>query len=263
MLKRMFGREKVVIGMVHLLPLPGSPRWGGDLSRVLEAARRDAMALEKGGVDGIIVENFGDAPFPKGPIEPHTLAAMTIVAKAVKDTVSIPVGINVLRNDSRSAMAIAYAIGGSFIRVNVHTGVMITDQGIIEGDAYRTLRYRGLLGTDVKIFADVLVKHAFPFGEKAIGELAIDTAERGLADALIVTGSRTGEPVDIRRLVEVKEAVPRLPVFVGSGVDESNVTELLSVADGVIVGTSLKEGGVITNPVDEARVRKLLALVAL
>jgi hypothetical protein len=263
MLKRIFGKEKVVLGMVHLLPLPGSPRWSGDLSSVLEAARRDALALERGGMDGVIIENFGDAPFAKGPVEPHTIATMTMVAKAVKDVVNIPVGINVLRNDSRSALAIAYAIGGSFIRVNVHTGVMITDQGIIEGDAYRTLRYRRLLGADIKIFADVLVKHAFPFEERAIGELAIDTAGRGLADALIVTGSRTGEPVDIRRLVEVKEAVPQLPVLVGSGVDESNVTEFLSVADGVIIGTSLKEGGVITNPVDEARVRKLLALVAL
>jgi membrane complex biogenesis BtpA family protein len=260
-LEQMFGAPKYVIGMVHLLPLPGSPRWAGEVSEVLERAVADARALEAGGIDGLIVENFGDAPFCKGRAEAHTVSAMTLAVAAVREAVGIPVGVNVLRNDSKSALAIACVTGASFIRVNVHTGVMVTDQGFIEGDAYGTMRYRRQLGADVKILADVLVKHAAPLGQQSIERAAKDTAYRGLADALVVTGSGTGEPTEMEDLVRTKEAVPEIPVLVGSGVHEDNVAQLLSVADGVIVGTSLKQGGVTTNPIDEKRVARLMAVV--
>lgn len=260
-LKLLFGTPKYVIGMVHLLPLPGSPRWNTGMREVLERAVADAKALEGGGIDGLIVENFGDAPFCKGRVEAHTVAAITLALAAVRDAVRIPVGVNVLRNDSRSAMAIASVIGANFIRVNVHVGAMVTDQGIVEGNAQDTMRYRRELGADVKVLADVMVKHAAPLGDQPIEQVARDTAYRGLADAVIVTGSGTGEPANIEGLARIREAVPDVPVLVASGVQEGNVAELLSLADGVIVGTSLKEGGITANPVDKTRVAKLMATV--
>ncbi len=260
-LEQMFGTPKYVLGMVHLLPLPGSPRWAGAMPEVLDRAVADAQALEAGGVDGLIVENYGDIPFAKGRVEAHTVSAMTLAVAAVGNAVGIPVGVNVLRNDGRSALAIAAVAGAGFMRVNVHTGVMVTDQGIVEGDAYETVRCRRQLGVDIKILADVFVKHATPLGMQSIEQAARDTAYRGLADALIVTGSGTGEPTEMGDVLRVREAVPDVPLLVASGVDKGNVAPLLSVADGVIVGTSLKQGGVTTNPVDEKRVAGLMAVV--
>jgi membrane complex biogenesis BtpA family protein len=261
-LEEIFDAPKYVVGVVHLLPLPGAPRWGGEMSQVLDNAVADARAMEDGGVNGLIVENFGDAPFCKDRVEAHTVSAMTLAVAAVRAAVSIPVGINVLRNDSRSALAIAAVTGASFIRVNVHTGAMLTDQGLIEGQAYETIRYRKELGVEIKILADVLVKHAVPLGDQALEQAAKDTVYRGLADALIVTGSGTGEPTAREDVLRTKEAVPDYPVLVGSGVHEGNVVEVLSLANGVIVGTSLKEDGIVTNPVDQARVASLVAAVS-
>jgi membrane complex biogenesis BtpA family protein len=261
-LMRLFGTSKYVVGMVHLLPLPGSPRWAGKMDDVLERAVADAQALESGGVNGLIVENFGDVPFCKGRVEAHTVAAMTLAVTAVREAVGIPLGVNVLRNDSKSAMAIASVTGASFIRVNVHSGAMVTDQGLIEGEAYETMRYRRAMGAETKVLADVLVKHATPLGDQSIAQAARDTAYRGLADALIVTGAGTGEATEIEDVERAKEAVPDFPVLVGSGVHQGNVVNLLSVADGVIVGTGLKEEGIATNPVDRRRVGTLTAVVA-
>jgi len=260
-LEELFGARKYAIGMVHLLPLPGSPRWAGAMDQVLERAVCDAQALARGGMDGLIVENFGDAPFCKDRVEPHTVSAMTLAVAVVRDAVQIPVGVNVLRNDSRSAIAIAAVTGASFIRVNVHTGAMVTDQGIVEGRACDTVRYRRELGAEVKLLADVLVKHASPLGALSIEQAARDAAYRGLADAVIVTGVGTGQPTEVEDVIRAREAVPDYPVLVGSGVHEGNLAKLLAVADGVIVGTSLKEGGVASNPVDETRVADLAALV--
>ena len=261
-LELLFGTSKYVIGMVHLLPLPGSPRWAGQISNVLERATSDAQALEEGGIEGLIVENLGDAPFSKGRVEARTISAMTLAVEAVRNVVNVPVGVNVLRNDSKSAIAIAAITGADFIRVNVHTGAMITDQGIVEGNAYETMRYRKELGAEIKVFADVFVKHAVPLGNQSIEQAARDTAYRGLADAIVVTGAGTGERTSVEDVVRAGKAVPDFPVLVGSGVDEENIAELLSVADGVIVGTSLKEDGVTTNPVDKTRVVKLMALAS-
>ena len=191
-----------------------------------------------------------------------TTSAMTLAVEAVRDVVNIPVGVNVLRNDSKSAIAIASVTGANFIRVNVHTSAMITDQGIIEGNAYETVRYRRELGADIKVFADVLVKHAIPLGNQSIEQAAKDTVYRGLADAVIVTGIGTGETTDLEDVARARKAVPDFPVLVGSGVHEENIVKLLSIADGVIVGTSLKEGGVITNSVDITRVAQLMTLVS-
>ena len=152
----LFPARKVFIGVVHLLPLPGSPRWCGDINRVLSRAEEEAVTLERGGADGIIVENFGDAPFRIGRVGSETVAAMTLAVQRVRQVVDLPVGINMLRNDALSALAVAAVTGAGFIRVNVHYGVMAADEGLVHGEAFETLRQRRALGVDVKILADVL-----------------------------------------------------------------------------------------------------------
>ena len=251
---------KEIIGVVHLPPLPGSPGWKGDLDSVVEHALRDTEALARGGIDGVIFENFGDVPFLRGPVPPETVAAMAVVIESVANNVEVPFGVNVLRNDPVAALGLAYATGGEFIRVNVHTGVMVTDQGIIEGRAEDTVRRRSALAAPVKLLADVLVKHAVPLGEQNIQDAAKAAVYRGMADAVIVTGSFTGEEADLSDVKSVKEVVPQgTPVLVGSGVTEENIGNYLEWADGVIVGTSFKSNGVVSNPVDPERVARLVA----
>ncbi|MEE9247499.1 MAG: BtpA/SgcQ family protein [Dehalococcoidia bacterium] len=261
MLQPIFGVFKVVIGVVHLLPLPGSPGWQGDFNKVLARARSDAEALASGGVDGIIVENFGDVPFEKDRVGPETVASLALAVSDVQRVVKLPLGINVLRNDPLAALAVACVTGARFIRVNVHTGAMVTDQGIIEGRSAETLRYRRVLAVGVEIFADVLVKHGVPLGNQSLGDTARATVERGRADALIITGPFTGEAADHDDVAAVREVVPGIPILVGSGITEANVNEYLAHADGVIVGTSIKVGGIVDNPVDPDRVARLMKRV--
>ncbi|HIE50775.1 MAG TPA: BtpA/SgcQ family protein [Armatimonadetes bacterium] len=257
-LRDLFGVDKPLIGMVHLQPLPGSPRYAGDFDWVVEQAQAEARALVAGGMDGLLFENYHDVPFCKERVGPETVAAMAVVVREVGRAVSRPYGVNVLRNDALAALAVAAVGGAQFIRVNVHLGAMLTDQGLVEGRAYETLRYRQGLAPGVKIFADVLVKHALPLGSPTLAQAARDAAYRGLADALIVSGPRTGEPCDPSDLVQVRAAVPEVPLLVGSGVRVDNVATLLALADGAIVGTSLKEEGDVNRPVDERRVRELV-----
>ncbi len=261
MLTDLFGSARVLIGVVHLLPLPGSPRWEGGMDVVLSRARSDAEALARGGCHGVIVENFGDAPLAKGRVGPHTVSAMTVAASAVREVLDVPLGINVLRNDAAAALAIAHVTGARFVRVNVHTGAVVADEGVIEGRAHETLRYRRELGADIRIFADVLVKHAAPIGDQDLGRAARTAVERGLADAVIVSGPMTGELTSPGDVAAAKEMVPDVPVLVGSGVTEDNVEELMRVADGAIVGTSLKRDGVVTNRVDQERVARIARLL--
>jgi len=170
----------------------------------------------------------------------------------------LPIGFNVLRNDARAALALCAACGGDFIRVNVHSGAMLTDQGLIEGDAYNTLRYRKVIAPDAGIFADVHVKHAVPLGDWSLEDAARDTVERGLADALIVSGVGTGQPADIADLERVRRVCPAVKLLLGSGVTLDNVKNYLRHADGVIVGSSLKRNGKLSNPVDAKRVAALV-----
>lgn len=250
-------RYKLFIGVVHLKPLPGSPRWAGDLEAIIDFAVADARAYERGGVDAVIIENFGDAPFTKSNVSVETVSAMTAAGRAVREGVKLPIGFNVLRNDARAALALCAACSGSFVRVNVHTGAMLTDQGIIEGDAYNTIRYRQRLCPDVQLFADVHVKHAVPLGDFTIEESAHDTLERGLADALIISGTGTGVAADIGDVERVRRACPKAKILLGSGFTAQNATKFLEFADGAIVGTSLKVAGKLHNPVDPKRVAEL------
>jgi membrane complex biogenesis BtpA family protein len=253
----------LVFGVVHLLPLATSPRFTSR-ALVLERALADTDALVSGGVDGLIVENFGDAPFYRDHVPPSTIAEMTaIIARLRAEIGAAPkIGVNVLRNDGAAALSIAAATGASFVRVNVLSGVMFADQGQIEGRAAELLRLRRALEAEIEIFGDVAVKHALPPPGFSISQAAKDTAYRALADALIVTGTGTGEACELEDLRTVRKAVPDRPLFVGSGVTAQNIGQISSDADGVIVGTSLKRDGRVTEPVDPARVRELISRAA-
>jgi hypothetical protein len=250
-------QRPLLIGVVHLRPLPGSPRWVGDMEAILAAAVADARAYERGGADAVVVENFGDVPFTKDAVPPETISAMAAAGRAVREAVKLPLGFNVLRNDAHAALALCAACGGSFIRVNVHTGAMVTDQGVIEGRAFETLRRRATLCPHVKILADVHVKHAAPLAPLPIEIAARDTLERGLADALVVSGTGTGVATDLRDVERVREACPKAPILIGSGITAGNARDYLAFANGVIVGSSLKKPGGVHRPVDERRVAAL------
>jgi uncharacterized protein len=257
-LRRLLGAEQFVIGMVHLPPLPGALGHAG-MGAVLDAARRDAAALAGGGVHGVMVENFGDAPFFPDGVPPETVAALALAVAAAREACGLPVGVNVLRNDARATLGIAAASGAAFVRVNVHTGAMLTDQGWISGRAHETLRARAALGADVAILADVLVKHAVAPPGLTAGDAARDAWERGRADALVVTGAATGSAADLARLGEVRAAVPGALLLAGSGVTASSAAAIRAHADGAIVGSAFMAGGRAGQRVEGARVRELMA----
>lgn len=257
MKSRFHTHHKLLIGVVHLQPLPGSPRWRGDLETVIDFAVNDARAYERGGAHALFIENFGDVPFTKGCVAPETIAAMAAAGRAVRAAVKLPIGFNVLRNDAHAALALCAVCGGEFIRVNVHTGAMLTDQGLIEGNAYETLRYRQRICPSTQIFADVHVKHAVPLGNSTIEDAARDTVERGMVNALIVSGAGTGLEADLADVERVRRTCPATKVLLGSGVRLENVRDFLPVADGFIVGSSLKLNGRLSNPVDARRVAAL------
>lgn len=251
-----FGR-RCVFGMVHLWALPGAPSFGGSMEAVIEAAMADARAVREGGGDGLVFENFGDRPFFRGRVPPETVAGMTRAVAAVAAEVRMPFGVNVLRNDARSALAVAAATGAAFVRINVHTGAMLTDQGIIEGEAAETLRVRAGIAPGVAIFADHLVKHAVPLAPIDALQAAKDLRHRGMADALIVSGVETGSAPDVARFAQLRDTLPDAPLILGSGLTADNAGSF-GAADGAIVGTAIKRGGEVSQPVDVARVAAIV-----
>ena len=257
-LAAILGVNKAVIGMVHLRALPGSPRWAGSMEAVVQAALADARALADGGADALLVENYGDMPFTTGRVDSATVAGMAVVIGEIKRAVTLPIGVNVLRSDALSALAVAAAVGGRFVRVNVHVGAVVADQGILESGAYDSLRYRRLLGLDIRILADVQAKHGMPLAPIPLEQEARDCVSRGLADGLVVSGAATGEPTPMNDLKRVRGAVPHVPLLVGSGATPETAAALLSIADGLIVGTAVKRDGILGNPVDPGRVKRLV-----
>jgi membrane complex biogenesis BtpA family protein len=249
---------KLLIGVIHLLPLPGSPRFGGGVQAILDGAVADAVAYEKGGASAVIIENFGDTPFTAGSVAPETIASMAHAGAAIRAAIRLPIGYNVLRNDARAALGLAAACDGCFIRVNVHTGAMLTDQGIIQGRAYETVRTRAHLCRQTQILADVHVKHAVPLGSESLQDAARDAWERGQADALIVSGGGTGLPALTSDVEAVRKICPKAPLLIGSGFNVENARDFLPWITGAIVGSSLKKNGRLNNPVDSARVKTLV-----
>ena len=257
-LNQIFPTKNPIIGVVHLLPLPTSARWGGSLKAVIERAEQEATALAAGGIDGIIVENFFDAPFTKDQVNPAVISAMTLIVDRLMNLVVVPVGINLLRNDAKGALAIAYCVNAQFIRVNVLNGIMATDQGLIEGNAHEILRFRRELGSDIAIFADVLVKHARPLGTPNLTTAVQDTIERSLADAVILSGWATGSPPTLEDLELATAAAKGTPVLIGSGANWDNIGQLMQAADGAIVASSLKRQGMIHETIDPIRVAQFI-----
>lgn len=244
---------KHLVGVIHLPPLPGSPKSALSAAECARSAAEDARALEAAGFDAIVVENFGDAPFFATKVPAITVAAMTACAIAVRDAApNRKLGINVLRNDAESALSIAVASGASFVRINVHIGARVTDQGVIQGDAATTLRLRRALGGEnVAIWGDVDVKHSAPLGPpRPLEQEVEDLTKRGGAEVVLVTGEGTGKGVDVAKLERVKRAAGTSPVLVASGATIATLPALAKVSDGVIVGTALREGYVPGGPID-------------
>jgi len=260
----LFGTPKAIIGVIHSLALPGSPSYEGATVEDLAAfAIEEAERYARGGVDGLILENHGDIPFSKPEdIGPETVAAMSVLAQRVRARVALPLGINMLANAAVGALATAHASGSEFIRVNQWANAYVANEGFIEGPAAKAMRYRSWIHAKrIKVFADVHVKHGAHaiVADRSIPELARD-AEFFDADVVIATGQRTGHAATVGEVTEIAYGT-RLPVVVGSGVDAENVGDLLSVADGAIVASSLKEDAVWWTPVSERKVAAFMEIV--
>ncbi|MGK5083929.1 BtpA/SgcQ family protein [Bdellovibrionota bacterium FG-1] len=245
-----------LIGVIHLPPLAGTPGSANANEALQKAGLRavqEAKALTDAGFDGLILENFGDVPFYKTQVPPETVASMAIIAAAVREATKILIGINVLRNDARAALAIAAVSGCDFIRVHVLSGVSATDQGLIEGDAAFLLRERDRLGAPhIAILADALVKHARTFSTDQI-ELAIEEVVlRAGAQGAILTGTTTGRPVDMMQLEKASNHARKhgIPLYIGSGATQKNILDLRKWATGIIVGSALRKGGKAGAPLD-------------
>ncbi len=263
-IEALFGHGKAVIGVIHALPLPGSSRYdGAPVEGLYDHAIAEARRYRENGVDGLIVENHGDIPFAKpDEIGPETAAVMAVMTDRVRAAVAGPIGINVLANAPITALACAKAAGADFIRVNQWANAYVANEGFMEGRAGAATRYRSWIGArDVRVFTDVHVKHGAHaiVADRPLAEMARD-AEFFDADAIIVTGQRTGNSADPEELALFAGASP-LPVLVGSGVTRENVGAIFAHADAVIVASSLKLEGQWWNEVDPERVRDFMAAV--
>lgn len=264
-LRDLFTEQKPVIGVIHLPPLPGSPRYSGEaMAEIYAAGARDARTLAEGGIDGIIVENASDLPFSRPEdIGPETVAALTAACLEIRAAVDIPIGVTCVANGVMPALAVAKAAGAQWIRANQWVNAYVANEGFLDGPAPKAMRYRRAIdANDVRIFADVHVKfgaHAIT-ADRSIDEQARD-AEWFDADVLIATGTRTGSPTEPGEVQQVR-AGTTLPVIVGSGLDPDQVPALFSVADGAIIGQWLKHDGQWWNPVDPERVERLMKAVA-
>lgn len=249
--------DTTVIGMVHCLPLPGTPGFDGNFEKIISHAVSDALILEQAGVHAVIVENMGDTPFTAYLSTPQ-IAALSAAACAVRQKVKIPVGVDAAFNDAKASLSIAGMAGAAFIRVPVFVDTVVFSDGIIKPVARECIAFRKAMGLEhVKILADVQVKHAHMLlPHISIEQSAREAADNG-ADGIIVTGSSIGEETPLAMITRVKKTV-NLPVLAGSGVKASNINAQMEIADGAIIGSSLKEGGILTNPISLALVKEVM-----
>lgn len=244
--------------MVHLLPLPETPQFGGSVDAVYDCASADAASLLQAGIDGLIVENFGDEPYWIGEPTPSQLALMAAITRDVGRMSSVPVGVNVQFNAWQAEMALAYACRAQFVRVEVFVDRVISAQGLVEPCSAQITRYKRALGAhDVQLWADVQTKYTTSLVPQPI-TVSAQAAQNAGADAIIVTGAATGSATPLEDVAAVKE-VARLPVLVGSGTTVNNVADVLRLADGAIVGSALKTGGSAANPVSAERAAAFMA----
>jgi membrane complex biogenesis BtpA family protein len=256
-----FRTPKPIIGMVHCWPMPGAPGYTGyGMQAIIDHAKADTEALLAGGCDGVIVENMWDIPFRAGAhIPPESIAAHAVVAAAVRAECHLPMGINLVHNGGVALLAIAIAARAEFIRVCMFTGAGVWDAGSFdEGCAADLMRRRKELhAEDIKIIADVDKKHSVRFPGIDLATHIEWTRFFG-ADALIISGRMTGDAPDLGKVREAKALAGDRPIVIGSGADERNIGAFMTVADGVIVGSSIKRDGQIAEPVDANRVRRFI-----
>lgn len=257
--------QATIWGMLHVPTLPGSGNQASSMKELKEFCLTDAKRFYENGVNHFFIENFGDAPFQKHSAQPHVIAGLTSIIDYIKQYIQdCSIGVNVLRNDALSALAIASITNCQAIRVNVLTHARLTDQGIIEGCSYELSRYKNQLSSNVEVWADVNVKHSYPLATIPIEDAVHDTLGRGGADKIIFSGSRTGVEPDISRIKSLVEQNFVTPdkVAIGSGISEHNIKQFLPYAKNFIVGSSLKEQGIFTNHIDPQKVSKLVSLLS-
>ncbi|MEM2507692.1 MAG: BtpA/SgcQ family protein [Nitrososphaeria archaeon] len=256
LLEDLFGTNKPVIGMVHFPPLPGSPLYDSKmgLKGILEVALKDAEILARLGYDGILFSNEGDRPYLR-VVNKYTVAVMARLIEKIVSQIKIPFGVSVLA-DPVAAVSVAEAVEASFVRTFL-SWVYVGDWGIVDPDAGKLQRLRTLVGSVCKVFANVS-GHTSPLGNRTLGDIVRGAVMFGLADAVCVAGATAGAPVPEKEIVEAKQNAFDKPVLVGTGVNLQNIKTMLSLADGVIVGTSIKKDGYTFNPIDEKRAKALL-----
>ncbi len=263
-LNELFKNVKPIIAMIHLPPLPGAPRYRGmDVEEIIEYALRDADVLKGGDVDGLQVENIGDYPYLKpDDIGHETSSILAVVAREVRKATGLPTGICCLANGVIQAIAACVASGARWVRAAEWANAYIADEGFVEAIAHKALRYRANLRAEyVKVFADVQVKHGSHFivSDRPFEEQVKDV-EFFDADAVIVSGTRTGAETPVEKVIKAKQATT-LPVLIGSGLNSENAEKLLTHADGAIVGSYLRQDGKFWNPIDPNRVKELMSKV--
>jgi len=254
--------SKLLIGMVHVGALPGTPRFENNIEEVIEKAVMEGQALQKSGFGAIILENMHDVPYLRTHVGPEITAAMAVVSTEVRKAVSIPMGIQILAGANVAALSVAQAVGADFIRVEGFVFSHIADEGLIEACAGPLLRLRRELGAEnIKIFADIKKKHSSHAitSDVSIAETA-HAAEFFGSDGVIVTGTATGTTASAQELREVKQSV-RIPVWIGSGITPNNLSQYQE-ADGWIVGSSLKKDGLWNNPLDSSRLKEMVEAAA-
>ncbi len=256
----LFTSPRPVIAMVHVGALPGTPASRESLRELEARARLECAIYREAGVHGVALENMHDVPYLRGGVGPEITAAMTVLARAVKEAGGLPCGIQILAGANLEALAVAHAAGLDFVRVDGFAYAHVADEGIIESSAAPLLRFRRHIGAErVQVWADVKKKHASHAltADVSIGETA-GAAEFMRADAVIVTGSATGERPSLEDIGEVRERC-RLPLYLGSGLTPENLAEYYERADGFIVGSAFKVDGRWHQDVDARRVERLMA----
>lgn len=262
MFSKLFPGIKPVVGVIHVGALPGTPAASMGVAELADSAAAEARAYREAGVDALIIENMHDVPYLRGEVGPEIVSAMAVVGRAVRGEFASPVGVQILAGANLAAMAVAHAAGLDFVRAEGYAFAHVADEGWIDSSAAELLRFRKKIGAGrVGVWADMKKKHSAHAvtADVSLGATA-ETVEFMRADAVIVTGSMTGEPPRVEDVREAKSAC-RLPVILGSGVDERNVEGFYQEADGFIVGSSFKGEGHWANPVDAARVRRFLEVV--
>ena len=258
----LFSQQKPVIGVIHVGALPGTPRSERSVKELIGLAREEAKIYRECGVDGIYIENMHDVPYLKCEVGPEIVAAMTAIGTEVKSECGLPVGVQILAGANIEAMAVAHAAGLDFIRAEGFAYAHVADEGLIEASAAKLLRYRRMIGAErVQVWADVKKKHSAHAitADVSLGETA-ETVEFMGAACVIITGSATGQPPKVADVQEAKQHC-HLPVFLGSGISESNIEQFYNEADGFIIGSSFKVNGLWSNTIDPLRVTSFVRTI--